>query len=246
MSKLFKSYNRTFNNLFKGTIVLSFLFGLNTLLYINSQKTFERVLSKKEATRAISITSEIDQISFQYKIPQLIYSCSNIESESCKVLLEFLIQFKNRILDYQMIFLNVFDFQKNSKQITQLFDYANDLDNYIGNYFGLSPKNAKKLGIKNINAYLQEITNLDFQDKTLNDQKKLLEKIDTTRIQTYKYLNQVVSLIENQDISVEQLEIKLVIYTFTFLILEILIFILMINLILKKDMHSQFFKDSEN
>ena len=66
-----QKHQKKVNRLVKSSIAFNFFFGINSVLYINSQNNFEELLSKKEAIRAINISSNIDKISHLTKCEDL-------------------------------------------------------------------------------------------------------------------------------------------------------------------------------
>ena len=132
MSNKLQKHQKKVNRLVKSSIAFTFFFGINSVLYINSQNNFEELLSEKEAIRAIKISSDIDQISFKTKIKNKSQACADPFSDFCQEYLATLIQLKNRIYDYQMIFKNVFEYQNNSEKINTLNAFENKINIFIG------------------------------------------------------------------------------------------------------------------
>ncbi len=214
------------SRLVKSTIALTFLFGINSVFYINSQNNFEELLSKKEAIRAINISSDIDQISFRSKIKSKSQVCNDPLSDFCQEYLEILIQLKNRIYDYQMVLINVLGFQKDSEQIKTIDSYENNVDLLIGDYFGLSPKEANKKGIKNIDQYIEFLNASDLIEKNRSKREDVVSRILSTLNQTYEYLNNEVSLLEESSFNIEESKLNLKSILFGLIFFQILVFLL--------------------
>ena len=238
-----QSHQKKVNRLVKSSIVFTFFFGINSVFYINSQNKFEELLSKKEAIRAINISSDIDQISFKSKIKAKSQACADPISDFCQEYLEILVQLKNRIYDYQMVFVNVFGFQKDSEPIKNINDFENNLDLLIGNFFGLNPKEARKKGIKSIEEYIEYLNFRDLIEKNPSKREEIVLQILSTTNQTYEYLNTQVSLLEKRELKIEQSNLRLKFILFGLIFLQILVFILVnyIDLI-----NNNFDRDSES
>ena len=238
-----QNHQRRVNRLVKSSIAFTFLFGINSVFYINSQNNFEELLSKKEAIRAINISSNIDQISFKSKIKTKSQACAEPISDFCKEYLEILVQLKNRIYDYQMVFINVFGFQKDSEQIKTMNDFENDLDFLIGDYFGLNPKEAGKKGIKSVEQYIEFLNSEDLIEKSTSKREEIVLQILSTTNKTYEYLNNEVSLLEKKSFKIKESNLRLKFILFGLIFLQVLVFILVnyIDLI-----NNNFDKDSDS
>ena len=226
MSIKLQKHQKKVNRLVKSSIAFTFFFGINSVLYINSQNNFEELLSKKEAIRAIKISSDIDQISFKTKIKAKSKACADPFSDFCQEYLATLIQLKNRIYDYQMIFNNVFEFQKESEQIKTLNAYENKLDILIGDYFGLNPKGAKTKGIQSVEQYIEFLNSRGLIEKNTSKRKDIVSQILSLTNQTYTYLNNKVSLIEKRALKIEDSNLRLKSILYGLIFLQILVFIL--------------------
>ena len=221
-----QKHQKKVNRLVKSSIAFTFFFGINSVLYINSQNNFEELLSKKEAIRAINISSNIDKISFESKIKAKSQACADPISDFCQEYLEILVQLKNRIYDYQMVFINVFGFQKDSEQIKTINDFENDLDLLIGDYFGLNPKEAGKQGIKSVEQYIEFLNSEDLIEKSTSKRKDIVLQILSTTNQTYEYLNNEVSLLEKKSLKIKESNLRLKFILFGLIFLQVLVFIL--------------------
>ena len=232
MGDRFTNYRKKFNPMVNAALAVIFLFGMNSFIYVNNQKILKGLLSRKEAIRAISISGDIDEISFKNKIEKKILACNDIQSDYCKELLEVLIQLKNRIYDYKMLFLNVLDFKEDSKEIASFINYENSIDLYIGKYFGLSPKNAKKLGIVNLEEYFDEINKINLFDISLASKNKISKQIYFTINKIYEDLNNYILLSTQYELRIAELTRILKVYLSILITLDIIIMILVIRLIL--------------
>tara|TARA_B100000886_G_scaffold319918_1_gene261008 strand:+ start:932 stop:1684 length:753 start_codon:yes stop_codon:yes gene_type:complete len=243
MSVILQKHQKKVNRLVKSSIAFTFFFGINSVLYINSQNNFKELLSEKEAIRAIKISSDIDQISFKTKIKAKSQVCADPFSDFCQEYLITLIQLKNRIYDYQMIFNNVFEYQKDSEQIKTLNAYENKLDLLIGDYFGLNPKGAQKKGIQSVEQYIEFLNSRGLIEKNTSKRKDIVSQILYTTNQTYAYLNNTVSLIEKRTLKIEDSNLRLKYILYGLIFLQILVFILVnyIDLI-----NNNFDKDSDS
>ena len=243
MSVILQKHQKKVNRLVKSSIAFTFFFGINSVLYINSQNNFKELLSEKEAIRAIKISSDIDQISFKTKIKTKSQVCADPFSDFCQEYLITLIQLKNRIYDYQMIFNNVFEYQKDSEQIKTLNAYENKLDLLIGDYFGLNPKGAQKKGIQSVEQYIEFLNSRGLIEKNTSKRKDIVSQILSTTNQTYAYLNNTVSLIEKRTLKIEDSNLRLKSILYGLIFLQILVFILVnyIDLI-----NNNFNKDSDS
>ena len=226
MSNKLQKHQKKVNRLVKSSIAFTFFFGINSVLYINSQNNFEELLSKKEAIRAINISSDIDQISFKTKIKAKSQVCADPFSDFCQEYLTTLIQLKNRIYDYQMIFKNVFEYRISSEQIKTLNAFENKIDILIGDYFGITPKEAKKKGIKSVEQYIEFLNSRDLIEKSTSKRKDIVSQILSTTNQTYAYLNSTVSLIEKRALKIEDSNLRLKSLLYGLILLQILVFIL--------------------
>lgn len=243
MSIKIQKHQKKVNRLVKSSIAFTFFFGINSVLYINSQNNFKELLSEKEAIRAIKISSDIDHISFKTKIKAKSQVCADPFSDFCQEYLATLIQLKNRIYDYQMIFNNVFEYQKDSEQIKTLNAYENKLDLLIGDYFGLNPKGAKKKGIQSVEQYIEFLNSRGLIEKNTSKRKDIVSQILSTTNQTYAYLNNTVSLIEKRTLKIEDTNLRLKYILYGLIFLQILVFLLVnyIDLI-----NNNFDKDSDS
>tara|TARA_B100000945_G_C20344890_1_gene579225 strand:- start:108 stop:857 length:750 start_codon:yes stop_codon:yes gene_type:complete len=218
-------HQRKVGRLVKSSIAFTFLFGINSVFYINSQNSFEELLSKKEAIRAITISSDIDQISFENKIKTKSQACGDPFSDFCQEYLGILVQLKNRIYDYQMVFINVLGFQKDSEQIKIISSYENKLDLLIGDYFGLTPKEANKKDIKSIEQYIEFLNARELIEKSTFRREDIVSQILSTLNQTYEYLNNNVSQLEESTLNIEESKFRLKSILFGLIFLQILVFI---------------------
>ena len=243
MSIKLQKHQKKVNRLVKSSIAFTFFFGINSVLYINYQNNFEELLSQKEAIRAIKISSDIDQISFKTKINAKSQVCTDPFSEFCQEYLETLIQLKNRIYDYQMIFKNVFGYQKDSEQIKTLNAYENKLDIFIGDYFGLNPKEAKKKGIQSVEQYFEFLNSRDLIEKSTSKREEIVLQILSTTNQTYEFLNDTVSLREKRALKIENSNLRLKFILYVLIFMQILVFIL-VNYI--DIINNNFDKDSDS
>ena len=243
MSISLQKHQKRVNRLVKSSIAFTFFFGINSVLYINYQNNFEELLSKKEAIRAIKISSDIDQISFKTKIKTKSQVCADPFSDFCQEYLATLIQLKNRIYDYQMIFNNVFEFQKDSEQIKTLNAYENKLDILIGDYFGLNPKEAKTKGIQSVEQYIEFLNSRGLIEKNTSKRRDIVSQILSTTNQTYAYLNKTLALLEKKAFKIEDSNLRLKYILYGLIFLQILVFIL-VNYI--DFINNNFDKDSDS
>ncbi len=243
MSISLQKHQKRVNRLVKSSIAFTFVFGINSVLYINSQNNFEELLSNKEALRAIQISSDIDQISFKTKIKSQSQVCADPFSDFCKEYLATLIQLKNRIYDYQMIFKNIFAYQKDSEQIKTMNAYENKLGILIGDYFGLNPTEARKKGIQSVEQYIEFLNSRDLIEKSNSKRKDIVLQILSTTNQTYAYLNNTVSQREKRALKIEDSNLRLKSILYGLIFMQILVFILVnyIDLI-----NNNFEKDSDS
>ena len=232
MGDRFKNYRKNFNPMVNVALAVIFLFGINSFLYINNQKILKEVISRKEAIRAISISGDIDEISFKNKIEKKILACNDIQSDYCKEFLSVLIQLKNRIYDYKMLFLNVLDFKEDSKEIASFINYENSIDLYIGEYFGLSPKNAKKLGIVSLEEYVGEIYKINLFDISLASKNKIRQQVYFTINKLYEDLNNYILLSKQLELRIVELTRMLKVYLSILITLDIALIFIVIRIIL--------------
>ena len=226
MSNKLQKHQKKVNRLVRSSIAFTFFFGINSVLYINSQNNFEELLSEKEAIRAIKISSDIDQISFKTKIKTKSQVCADPFSDFCQEYLATLIQLKNRIYDYQMIFNNVFEYRKDSEQIKNLNAYENKLDLLIGDYFGLNPTEAKKKSIQSVEQYIEFLNSKGLIEKSASKRKDIVSQILSITNQTYEYLNNTVSLREKKALRIKDSNLRLKSILYGLIFLQILVFIL--------------------
>ena len=232
MGERFTNYRKKVNPMVNAALAVIFLFGVNSFLYIKEQKILKGVLARKEAIRAISISGDIDEISFKNKIEKKILACNDIQSDYCKELLEVLIQLKNRIYDYKLLFLNVLDFKEDSKEIANFINYENSIDLYIGEYFGLSPKNAKKIGIVNLEDYFEEINKINLFDISLASKNKISNQIYITINKIYDDLNNYILLSKRYELKIAELTRRTPVYLSILISLDIIMMFLVIRIIL--------------
>tara|TARA_Y100000589_G_scaffold60284_1_gene51155 strand:- start:9543 stop:10286 length:744 start_codon:yes stop_codon:yes gene_type:complete len=238
MGNLINNYLNKVTLIANTALAFIILFGFNSFLYINTQKSLLGILAKKEGIRAIEISADIDQISFNNKIEKKIFACKDIQSDYCEDLLETLIQLKNRIYDYKMILINVFDLGRNSQEIRNFIDYENSTDSVIEGFFGLSPKNARQRGIKNLKDYKDEIIKFNLFNKNLSTKDKTINKLDSITNSVFKDLNKIVSNYKLDELRVEKLFERIKIYLFILITLEIILFLLIYRVIkIKKFKH---------
>ncbi|WP_288262712.1 hypothetical protein [uncultured Prochlorococcus sp.] len=227
-------------------LTLIILFGFNSILYINTQKSLLVILAKKEGIRAIEISADIDQISFNNKIEKKIFACNDIKSDYCEDLLEILIQLKNRVYDYRMILINVFDLGKSSKEIRNFIDYENSIDFAIEGFFGLSPKNARQRGIKNLNDYKDEIIKLNLFNNNLSTKNKTVSKLNSITNSVFKDLNKIVSTYKLDGSRLENLFERIKIYLFILITSEIILFLLIYRILKVKKNKNDFINLNNN
>ena len=122
-------------------------FGVVSVLFALSQNRFSNELESKQSVSALDLSLSVDAsyLAENFKISAL--ECEPSNPQTCTDLIESMAMLKNRLEDYEILFIKTLGFSSKAKIVADLSEFSSRIDQSSKVLFGLSLKDAASLGL---------------------------------------------------------------------------------------------------